>query len=181
MPCPRQLISELAGPWQVKIKDLYGAALLSFTVEVAASCNLADTSIATMTTAPFYYNRRTEDDYIWAQFANVQDAFKVKATPSGFTNADCRALATQHLQEARFLVEIDPEGDIASSFILTDGDPATISVRSPFKDATSKRLAAHHQEQLMVTVLEKRGGLFLLRLRAPLKIGHSPSPTNFLS
>ena len=67
VPSPRQLTPELAGPWSVEITDQHGDALLSFRLEVVASCHLGDTSMA-MTPAPFN-DSQNGNDYIWAQLS----------------------------------------------------------------------------------------------------------------
>ena len=87
-PSPRYMTLELAGPWRVEITNQHGAALLSFTLEVVASCTWSDISVA-MTSAPFYEYQRG-NDYIWAQFHPTQERILVAATShSGFTNEDC--------------------------------------------------------------------------------------------
>ena len=179
-PSPRQMTPELAGPWIVEITNQHGTTLLSFTLEVVASCTWSDNSVA-MTSAPFSQYQR-DNDYIWAQFHPNQGGISVASRPSGFTNEDCQALADQPLEETLFLVESDHEDQLASAFVLSDTDPATITVKSPLPEAIAHRLADdHHKKLLTVSFLEKRGGLFQLRLRAPLTVGHISSAESFTS
>ena len=107
--------------------------------------------------------------YIWAQFSDaIMDDITVAANHGGFTDESCKALIDHPLEATLFLTESDFKEDVASHLVFTEGDPATITLKTPLSEFMTTRLAT--QEQLIVSFLERRGGLYLLRLRAPLRI-----------